>query len=189
MGQAWLVPRTGRLERASAVLRRVLDAIDTLLRGLLVVAAVAACSVTAAWVAWVAAAPPQRADTWIGRFVLLALLLVPSGILAIFVLGVRELRELPRLASDLPADVKQRAVELGERTRRTSNQRRGVFGMIAAVARLGRVVLGSRDVLTPYAAISAALRPPLLLAALVSFGIAAVEIPVAVIALLIALLW
>lgn len=167
----------------------MLDALDTLLRGLIVVNVVAAASVAAAWLAWLAAVPPERSGTWVGRLVLLALLLVPSGVLAIFVLGVRELRELPQRARDLPADVKERAIELGERTRRTSSNRRGIVGMIAAVARLGRVVLGSRDVLTPYAAISAALRPPLLLAALVSLGVAAVEIPVAVIALLVALLW
>lgn len=189
MERPWLAPRTGGLERASAVLRRVLDAIDALLRGLIVVAVVAAASVGVAWLAWLAAVPPERPGTWVGRIVLLGLLLAPSAVLAVFVLGVRELRDLPQRARDLPADVKERAVELGERTRRMSTNRRGIVGMIAAIARLGRIVLGSRDALTPYAAISAALRPPLLLAALVCLGIAAVEIPIAVIALLVALLW
>jgi hypothetical protein len=189
MEQRWLAPRTGHLERASAVLRRVLEAIDVLLRGLIVVAMVAAASVALAWIAWLTAVPPERTGTWVGRVVLLALLLIPPAVLGIFVLGIRELRELPQRASNLPADVKERAVELGERTRRTTTSRRGLVGMIAAVIRLGRIVLSSRDVLTPYAAISAALRPPLLVAALVSLGVAAVEIPVAAIALLVALLW
>jgi hypothetical protein len=61
--------------------------------------------------------------------------------------------------------------------------------MVAAVVRLGRVVLGSRDVLTPYAAISAALRPSLLLATVICLGVAAIQIPVAGMALLVALLW
>ena len=189
MGQPWLAPRHGGIERASAVLRRVLDALDTLLRGLIGVAVAAAVAVAIAWLAWLVAVPPERPGTWAGRLVFLGVLLIPSAVLGVFVLGIRELRELPQRARDLPADVKERAVELGERTRRTQPNRRGIPGMIAAVVRLGRLVLGSRDVLTPYAAISAALRPPLLLAALACLVIAAIEIPLATIALLVALLW
>ena len=167
----------------------MLDALAAVVRGLVIVAVAAAVSVSAAWLAWLAAIPPERAGTWAGRVVLLGLLLLPSAVLGIFVLGIRELRELPQRARDLPADVKERAVELGERTRSAQANRHGIAGMVAGVARLARVVLGSRDVLTPYAAISAALRPPLLIGALVCLAIAAVEIPVAGIALLIALLW
>ena len=65
---------------------------------------------------------------------------------------------------------------------------RGVLGALVALFRLGRLVLGSRDVLTPYAAITAALRPAILFAALLAGIAALVEIPVAAIALLLLLL-
>jgi hypothetical protein len=61
-------------------------------------------------------------------------------------------------------------------------------GALASLFRLGRIVLGSREVLTPYAAVTAALRPAIFFAALLAAVAAIVEIPVAAIVLLLLLL-
>jgi hypothetical protein len=56
------------------------------------------------------------------------------------------------------------------------------------VFRLARLVLGSRDALSPFAVASAALRPAIVVAALLAAVAAAIEIPVAAIALVIVVL-
>jgi hypothetical protein len=114
----------------------------------------------------------------------LAVLLVPPGVLVLFVAGLRNLQELPKRARELPADVRARASELRERSSRTSG-RRGLLGALVALFRLGRLVLGSREVLSPYAAITVALRPAILLAAVLAAVVAVIEVPVSLLAILI----
>lgn len=176
-----------RSERATATLRRVLDIVARVVRGLSVLAKVAVASGALAWIAWLIDAPPAEADEWIPRIVVLAVALAPAAILFLFLAGLRELLELPVRARALPADVRARAAELRERAG-GSPEPRGLLGALVALFRLGRLVLGSREVLTPYAAVTAALRPAILFAALLAAVAAIVEIPVAAIALLLLLL-
>lgn len=173
-------------DRAAAVLRRVLDVSARIVRGLTILAFAAAASVTTAWVAWLADAAPAETDEWISRFIVLAVLLIPAAILLLFVSGLRGLQELPKRARALPADLRARSAELRERSRRRS-ERLGAIGVLVALFRLGRLVLGSRESLSPYAAITVALRPAILLLALLAAVVAIIEVPASLLALLVLL--
>jgi hypothetical protein len=177
--------RSAVSDRAAAALRRVLDVTARIVRGLTILAFAAAVSVTTAWVAWLANAAPAETDEWISRLVVLAVLLIPAGILLLFVSGLRELQELPKRAA-LPADVRARAAELRERSRRGS-ERRGLLSVLVSLFRLVWLVLGSREALSPYAAITAALRPAVLLLALLAAVVAVIEVPASLLALLLLL--
>jgi hypothetical protein len=163
-------------ERAANALRRVLAVAARVLRGLSTLATIAAISVTAAWVVGLAEAPPEDGNEWISRLVILAIALIPAGVLVLFVAGVGQLRELPKRARTLPADVRSQAAHL----RDPSTRRRGPFATLAALFGLAKVVFGSREVLSPYAAISAVLRPAILVAALFAALAAVIEVPAAV---------
>jgi len=176
-----------RSERAAAALRRVLDITARVVRGLTKLAIVAAVSGATAWIAWLVDSQPSESDEWIARIVVLAIALAPPAIIFLFLAGLRELLELPDRARALPADVRARAAEVRERSRRTAEPR-GLLGALVALFRLGRLVLGSREMLTPYAAVTAALRPAIVFAALLAAVAGVVEIPVAAIALLLLLL-
>ena len=167
-------------ERAANALRRVLAVAARVLRGLSTLATVAAISVTAAWAVALAEAPPEDANEWVSRLVVLAIALIPAGVLVLFVAGVGQLRELPKRARTLPADVRSQAAHL----RDSSTRPRGPVVTIAAVFGLAKVVFGSREVLSPYAAISAVLRPAILVAALFAAVAAVVEIPAAVLVII-----
>ena len=170
-------------ERAANALRRVLAVAARVLRGLSTLAAVAAISVTAAWVVALAEAPPEDGNEWVSRIVVVAIALIPAGVLVLFVAGVGQLRELPKRARTLPADVRTQAARLRDPTTRP----RGPFATLAALFGLAKVVFGSREVLSPYAAISAVLRPAIIVAALFAALAAVVEIPAAVLAILVLL--
>ncbi|HEU4354978.1 MAG TPA: hypothetical protein VFT27_05265 [Actinomycetota bacterium] len=172
-----------RPDRAVAVLRRALALARAVADGLRWLAIAAAIAVGAAWLASVVAAPPSEATDWLARVLVLGLLLVPSGVLLVFLLGVRALSEIPSRYRELPADVRRQAAELGD-LRTPARTRRGPIGSVVGLARL---VLGSRDLLTPYAVISAALRPAMLVAATLAAVVAALEIPVAALVLLVAM--
>jgi len=88
--------------------------------------------------------------------VVLAIALAPPAIFFLFLAGLRELLESPDRVRALPADVRARATEVRERSR-GSAEPRGVLGAFVALFRLGRLVLSSREVLTPYAAVTALL--------------------------------
>jgi hypothetical protein len=173
-----------RTEQAVAVLRRALDLVSSVVAGLRWLAIAAAVAVAAAWVAAVAAAPASDGTDWTARLLVLGLLLVPSGVLLVFLLGIRTLAELPARYRELPADVRRQATELGD-LRAPARPRRG---LIASVLRLARLVLGSRELLTPYAVLTAALRSAMLVAAALAVVVAALEIPVAALILVVALL-
>lgn len=175
-----------RIERAVALMRRVLAVVAALARGLTRLAIWAGAAVATAWLLWLSEAPPGDGGTLIGRIVVLALLLLPSAILLLFVAGLRRVLEIPDRARELPAELRGRTAELRERSRGTTP--RGVLGAAASLVQLGRLVLGSQDVLTPYATIAVALRPAILLAALLAAVVAMIEIPAALLALLVLLL-
>lgn len=175
-----------RAERASAALRRVLDIATRVLRGLTALALAAAGATGIVWLVWLADAPPPDPQEWIVRVVVLAMLVAPPAVLLLFVAGLRDLGRLPERARTLPGDVRDRARDLDERARRTS-QRRGVIGILVALVRLGRVALGSREALSPYAAVTIALRPAIVGAAFFAALAAIVEIPASVVALMLLL--
>ena len=172
-----------RSERASAALRRVLWIAATVMRGLTILAVVAAGAVSVAWLASLAGLPPANANGWIARLVVLAALLAPPAVLLLFVAGLRDLRYLPDRVRALPADVQDRARHVRDRANRVS-QPKGVLGAIVALLRLGREMLASRDALSPFGAVAIVLRPAMLLAALFAALAAVLEIPAAAVFLL-----
>jgi hypothetical protein len=173
-----------RAERASATLRRVLEIASRVLRGLTLLAIAAAAAVLVVWLAWVADTPPSHTDAWLERVVVLAVLLAPSAVLLLFVAGLRDLAKLPERTRAMPADLRARARALPARARHPSRRSR-ILGVIVALFGLGRVVIGSREVLSPYAAVTIALRPAILVAAISAALAAAAELPGAVIALVV----
>ena len=172
-------------QRASTALRRVLDIAAKVLRGVTMLAVASAAVVSVAWLGWVIDTPPPDSGEWFVRVVLLALLLVPPAVLLLFVAGLRDLSRLPERTRALPGDVQARARDVGERSRRVSKARGGLPGSMVALFRLGRVVFGSRDALSPYATVAVVLRPPVLLAAIYAALAAMVEVPAALVVLLV----
>jgi hypothetical protein len=177
-----LIARPSRVERASAALHRVLWIATSVLRGLAILALVAAATVTVAGLAWLIDVPPHDGSEW-GARVILAALLVPPALLLLFVAGLRDLQHLPE-RTRLPADVSARARDLRGRAR-TVSQPKGVLAAIVGLLMLGREVLASRDALTPFGVVAIVLRPAMLLAALFAALAAVLEIPAAVIFLVI----
>ena len=176
-----------RVERASVALRRVLWIAASVLRGLTILAVAAAVAVSVAWLASLAGVPPANTNEWLSRGLALVALLMPPAVLLLFVAGLRDLRHLPERARALPADVRERARDLRERGRRVS-QPGGILGAIVALFRLGREFLSSREALSPFGALSIVLRPAMLLATVFATLAAVLEIPAAVVFLLILLL-
>ncbi len=164
-------------ERATAALRRVVGVGKRVIGGLRALAVLAAGLVTAAWFVWAVDAPPADPSEWAARVVVLAVLLIPSAVLLVFVAGLRELAELPERYRELPADLRTQTAQV-----RTP---RGVRGLLASLFRLTRLAWASRDVLSPYAAITIALRPAILLAAIGATAAAIVEVPASVVAMLV----
>jgi hypothetical protein len=167
-------PAAGVLPRAVALARIAV-------RGIAMLAALAAASAALAWVTWIVRRPPVDASDWAARVAVLVIALVPPGVLALFLAGLRRLAELPRRARELPPDLRTR---LGD-VRGARAEPRGRVGMAGAVVRLARLLFDAREVLTPYAVVTAALRPALLFAALLAAVVAAVEIPIALVAALV----
>jgi hypothetical protein len=181
------MPRTTtRTERASAALRRVLDIAAGVLRGLTLLAIGSAAAVSVAWLVWVADAPPPATDEWVVRVLVLAMLLAPAAVLLVLVAGLRDLGRLPERTRALPSDLRDRARDLRAPLR--GSPRRGILGVLASLVRLGRVVLGSRDALSPYTAVTIALRPAILIASFFAALAAVIEVPAAVVAVLILVL-
>lgn len=176
--------RPSRSERASIALRRVLWIAASVLRGLTILAVAAAATVAVAGLGWLIDTPPRNGSEWGARMVILGALLAPPALLLLFVAGLRDLGRLPERTRTLPADVSARARDLREHARRVA-QPRGVLGAIMALFHLGREVIGSRDALSPVGAFAIVLRPAMLLAALFAALAAALEIPAAIVSLLI----
>jgi hypothetical protein len=171
----------GRTERAAAVFRRVVEVASRVVRGLRSLATVAAACVTGAWLVWSVDAPPEASSEWADRVVVLALLLAPPAVLLLFLAGLRQVLGLAGRIRGLPADLRAQAPQEGE-------ARRGLGASIAALFGLARLVLRSRDALSPYAVFTFALRPAILLAALGATAAALLEVPASLIAIVIMLL-
>jgi hypothetical protein len=169
-----------RAERAAVVLRRLVELARAAARGVAALAAAAALSVGGGWGVWVAARPPTGPNDWAARVVVLAIGLTPPAVLALFLAGLQQLAELPRRARELPPDLRTRVLDV--RMRAVEPRR---IGLVAAVVRLARLVFEARDVVSPYAVVSAVLRPALLLAALAAAFTAVIEIPIALVAALV----
>jgi hypothetical protein len=169
-------------DRASAALRRVFEIAARVLRGLTLLAIGSAAAVAVAWLVWVGDAPPPEIDGWVVRLVVLAVLLSPAAVLVVFVAGLRDLGRLPERTRALPVELRDRASNV---RRPPSGSRRGILGVLVSMIRLARVVLGSREALTPYAAVAIALRPAILIASFFAVLAAVVEIPAAVVSVLI----
>jgi hypothetical protein len=172
-----------RFERGSPALRRVLWIAASVLRSLTMLALVAAGAVAVAGLAWLVDSPPRDGSEWGARVVILVALLAPPVVLLLFVAGLRDLQHLPERARALPADVRDRARDLRERAR--VSQSKGILGAIVALFRLGRQVLASRDALSPFEVLAIVLRPAMLLAALFAALAAVIEIPAALVFLLV----
>ena len=84
-----LIAPPSRFERASAALNRVLWMAASVLRGLAILASVAAVTVTVAGLAWLIDLPPHDGSEWGARVVVLAALLAPPALLLLFVAGLR----------------------------------------------------------------------------------------------------
>lgn len=158
------------------MLRRLLDLADLVLRGSAILLATSTVAVLVAWIAWIVRMPPGGGTEWVAGFVLLGLLLVPQVVLGLFLLSLRELRALPQRILDLPADVRQRAVDIGDETVQPKIRPIRSIGLVGSVWRLTRLVLRSRDLLSPYTAVTAVFRPTLMLGALFATIAAAIEI-------------
>jgi hypothetical protein len=171
-------------ERASGVLRRVLWIASSVLRGLTILGVAAGIAVGVTGVAWLADSPPASPNEWIARLMILGALLTPPVVLLLFVAGLRDLRNLPERARALPADARARALDVREQARRAA-QPRGIVGAIGALFQLGRLVLGSREALSPFGSVAIVLRPAMLIAAVFAALTAVLEIPAALVFLLI----
>jgi hypothetical protein len=178
-----LIVRPSRFERASAALHRVLWIAASVLRGLAILALVAAVAITVAGLAWLIDVPPHDGSELGSRVVILAALLVPPALLLLFVAGLRDLQHLPE-RTRLPAEVSALARDLRDRVRKVS-QPKGVLGAIVGLLLLGREVLTSRDALSPFGVVAIVLRPAILLAALFAALAAVLEIPAALVFLVI----
>jgi hypothetical protein len=163
------------VDRTAAALRRAVALATRAVRGVAVLAAVTAVVVAVSWGLWIVRRPPTGANDWAARAAVIAVALVAPAVLALFLLGLRQLADLPRRARELPPDLRARVADV----RATATD--GRAGLVGAVVRLARVLFEARDALSPYAVISAVLRPALLVGAVVAAVVAVIEIPVALV--------
>ena len=172
-------PRTTTFGGAGSKLRRAAEIARRVVRGLRRLAFAAAACVCLAWLVWLLDTPVEGTEGWLERIVALALLLSPSAVLLVFLSGLRELTELPQRVRTLPADVRT------EVSTRPGPEARGARGLLASLIRLARLAWGARDVLSPYAAVTIALRPAILLAALAATVAAVLLVPASLVAILV----
>jgi hypothetical protein len=171
--------RTTTMSRAASMVRRAAEIARRVVRGLRSLAVIAAVTVSLAWLVWLVDTPVGGSEEWVGRIAALAVLLSPSAVLLVFVSGLRELARLPERMRALPTDVR------AEVATRSDSEARGARGLLASLFRLARLAWGSRDVLSPYAAVTIALRPAILLAALAATAAALLEVPASLLAIVI----
>jgi len=182
-----LTVRPTRGERAFVVLRRVLWIASSLLRGLTILAVAAALAVSVAGAAWLADSPPADGNGWVARLTILGALLTPPAVLLLFVAASATSGTCRNEPARSRPDARARALGVREQARRAAKPR-GIGGAIAALFRLRRLVLGSREALSPFAAVAIVLRPAMLLAAVFATLAAVLEVPAALVFLLVVLL-
>lgn len=168
-------------ERATAVVRRIVELALVVARGVTILAVVTAAAAALAWAIWIAREAPSGANDWAARVAVLAIGLAAPVVLALFAGGLREVADLPRRVRELPPDLRTHVEDVRARSAASG----GRVGMARSVVRLARLLFEARDVLSPYAVVSAVFRPALVLAAIAAAFVALVEIPVALIAALV----
>ena len=170
-------PSTSR--RAVDTLRRLAALVPVVLRTVRRLALLSACVVVAVVGVSVAVSPPADVTEWVSRTAIAVAALVPAGVLLVFAAGIENLRALPSRFRDLPADVGTR---LSDVRREGGGEGRG---RIRSLVSLVVIAFEAREYLSPFAVVSAGLRPALLFATLLAVFVAVLEIPVALVILLI----
>jgi hypothetical protein len=165
--------------RAVDALRRLAVVVPVVLRTVRRLGGICAATVTVVWIASLSLATPQGSTAWITRTAILLAALVPVAVLFLFAAGIDDLRELPNRYRELPADVRTGLADLRPPL---GKPRRGPVRSLIALA---RTAMEAREVLSPFAIAATALRPALLLASVVAALVALLEIPVAVVVLLV----
>jgi hypothetical protein len=165
--------------RAVDALRRLAAIVPVVLRTIRRLGVLSSAAVTIVWVASLSLATPDGSTAWITRILILVAALVPGGVLFLFAAGIDDLRDLPNRYRELPADVRSGLTEL----RPPPGQ--GRRGAIRSLIALARTAIEAREALSPFAIVTAALRPALLLAAVAAAFVALLEIPIAAIVLLV----
>lgn len=172
-------PRTATVGRAASMLRRAVEIARHVVRGLKSLAVVAAACASLAWLVWLVDTPVGGVEGLVERIVALMVLLSPSAVLLVFLSGLRELARLSERMRALPADVRTELLS------RPGSPAQGARGLLGSMFRLARLAWGSREVLSPYAAVTIALRPAILVAALAATAGALLEVPTALLAIVI----
>ena len=168
--------------RAVEAVRRVVALLPSVVRAAETLAWVSAGVVLSVWVLCAVVAPPDGSLAWLTRSLLLLAGLAPAIVLKLFVSGVSELGELPERYRRFGADVRSGVADL-----RTHDDARR-WGPVRSFVALARIAIGARDIVSPFAIVAAALRPALIVGALVAAVIALVEVPVAIVILAVVVL-
>jgi hypothetical protein len=132
---------------------------------------------------------PDPTDELALRLVVCAIAAAPPLLLFLFAATLKALAELPERVRSIPREAGERAEELqrlGERAR-AAQTRRGLRQLPLTLWQLVRVGRSSRELLTPYAGVVPLLRLPFLAWTLAAAALAAVEIAVAAVLLLLLL--
>ncbi len=150
-----LVDVLERLVPLAAALARAVRALA--FAGLAAVALIAV-AVVARWF-------PQETGSRVAVAVLLALLLVPPGVLLAFYLALRELAQLPERLRRYPDLPREHAAELAAVVRGADDASRPAWRRLPGSAwRLSRLVGSARELLAPHASVLPLLSPPFLAA-------------------------
>jgi hypothetical protein len=168
--------------RAVAALSGVVTLASRAARTARILAWVSASTVVGVWVVCALLARPDASTEWLSRGFLLAAALAPAVFLMLFASGIEGLTELPQRYRRMGVDVRTRMDDL----RAGGDQRRrGILGPLIGLA---RIAIGARDLLSPVTLATTALRPILLVGALVAAMIALIEVPAAAVILVLVLL-
>jgi hypothetical protein len=148
----------GLLERLVPLAAAVARAVRALAFAGLGAVAVIAVAVVARWL-------PEETGSRVALAVVLALLLVPPGILLAFYLSLRELVALPERLRRYPDLPREHVAELAAIVRDADDASRPAWRRLPRSAwRLSRLVRSARELLAPHAPVLPLLSPPFLAA-------------------------
>ena len=133
------------------------------------------------WVLSLFFARPDASTEWLSRIFVLAAALAAPLFLLLVASGIDDLSELPQRYRKVGAEVRSHVVNLHAQDDRA---RRGILGPLIGLL---RAAFGARDLLSPITLATTALRPMLLVGALIATVIAVLEIPAAAVILLVLL--
>lgn len=171
-------PGSALLDRATAVVRSIARAVLRLGTAALVAGAVI-------W--WAVFRNADDAGP-VGLTILALLLVGPPVILFLFSMALRALAALPRRFREAPGEIGDRVAQIRNRVTEVGEaRRRGFVASIRSLLRLGWSVTSSREILELSPAL-VLLTPGMLVATVVSAGLAVLEILAGVVAVLVLLL-